>query len=398
MDKYHLVITGRRNTGKSSIANCILGQNKAVVSAVAGTTTDPVKKSFELPGIASLVLTDTAGTDDEGELGQLRVEKTFDALQQADAALLIFTGNHFGTHEESLARAFQNRRQPFLIIHNKSDEQPLSASFREELKQRYQTEVLDFSARQNDSQPLIAAIGRLIRIPEQQSLLSGLVRPGETVLLVTPIDAAAPTGRLILPQVQVLRAALDHHCLCLVIQPAELPEVMRRPHFHPDLVITDSQVFSEVSELLPPSIRLTSFSIILAHHKGNFKPYLQGTRCIGSLCNGDRILILESCSHHVSCEDIGRVKIPALLRRSTGKSLTFDFVAGLDHIQRPFTDYALLIQCGGCMATATQLRRRLQPALDAGIPVSNYGMAIAWALGIFERSVAPFQDSAEFRS
>lgn len=392
MDKFHLVITGRRNTGKSSIINCILGQNKAIVSAIAGTTTDPVKKSFEIPGVASVVLIDTAGTDDTGELGHLRIAKTFETLKQADAALLVFTGNDFGSYEERLAREFQTRNQPFLLVHNKSDESPLQPALREKLKKKYQTGILDFSVLRDASRTLIPAISGLIRIPGDNSLLGGRIMQGQIVLLVTPIDSEAPTGRMILPQVQMLRDALDHHCICIIVQPDELPEVMKRPAFLPDLVITDSQAFAAVSAQIPETIPLTSFSIVLARHKGNFGHYLQGTRQIASLRDGDRILILESCSHHVSCEDIGRVKIPALLRKSTGKKLDFDFVAGLDSIGRPFTDYALIIQCGGCMVTRTQLRHRLQPAIDAGIPVSNYGMVIAWTLGIFERAVAFFAE------
>lgn len=392
MDKFHLVITGRRNTGKSSIINCILGQNKAVVSAIAGTTTDPVKKSFEIPGVASVVLIDTAGIDDTGELGHLRIAKTFETLKQADAALLVFNGNDFGSYEERLAKEFQTRHQPFLLIHNKSDESPLQPALREELKKKYQTGILDFSVLRDDSRILISAISGLIRIPGDISLLGGRIMQGQIVLLVTPIDSEAPTGRMILPQVQMLRDALDHHCICIIVQPDELPEVMKRPAFLPDLVITDSQAFAAVSAQIPETIPLTSFSIVLARHKGNFEHYQQGTRKIASLRDGDRILMLESCSHHVSCEDIGRVKIPALLRKSTGKKLDFDFVSGLDSIGRPFTDYALIIQCGGCMVTRTQLRHRLQPAIDAGIPVSNYGMVIAWTLGIFERAVAFFAE------
>lgn len=392
MDKYHIVITGRSNTGKSSLINRILGQNKAVVSPIAGTTTDPVKKSYEIPGLASLVLIDTAGTDDTGELGRLRTAKTFDTLKQADAALLVFSGNRFGIYEETLIKEFKTRNQPFLLIHNKADESPLRPDLGQVLKEKYRTGVVDFSARRDDPRILIEAIRQLLRVPARESLLGPRIQQGQIVLLVTPIDSEAPTGRMILPQVQLLRDALDHHCICIVVQPDELSDVMNRSAFRPDLVITDSQAFARVAGLIPDAIPLTSFSIVMAHHKGNFQHYLQGTRQLASLHDGDRILMLESCSHHISCEDIGRVKIPALLRKSTGKVLDFDFVAGLDGIERPFTDYSLIIQCGGCMVTRTQLHHRLQPAIDAGIPVSNYGMAIAWTLGIFERAVAFFED------
>ena len=347
MDKFHLVITGRRNTGKSSIVNTILQQDKAVVSPIAGTTTDPVKKSYEIPGVASVVLIDTAGTDDEGELGELRVKKTFETIRQADAALLVITGNRFGHFEEILTEEFQKLNLPFLIVHNKSDLEPLQEQLREKLLQKYGTPVIGFSTCQAKS-------------------------------------------RMILPQVQMLREILDRHGIGIVVQPEEITTYFQRNSLRPDLVITDSQVFGKIAPWIPQDIPFTSFSIILAHHKGNFDRYLAGTSRIPELKDGDRILLLESCSHHVSCEDIGRVKIPALLRKYTGKQLEFDHIAGLDRIERPITDYALIIQCGGCMITATQLRHRLQPAIDARIPVSNYGMTIAWLQGIFDRATQVF--------
>ena len=390
MDKFHLVITGRRNTGKSSIANTILQQDKAVVSPIAGTTTDPVKKSYEIPGVASVVLIDTAGTDDEGELGELRVKKTFETIRQADAALLVITGNRFGHFEEIRTEEFQKLKLPFLIVHNKSDLEPLQEQLREKLLQKYGTPVIGFSTCQAKREMLIQKIGTLVNRQNSSSLLGDLVCPGQMVMLVTPIDSEAPTGRMILPQVQMLREILDRHGIGIVVQPEEITTYFQRNSLRPDLVITDSQVFGKIAPWIPQDIPFTSFSIILAHHKGNFDRYLTGTSRIPELKDGDRILLLESCSHHVSCEDIGRVKIPALLRKYTGKQLEFDHIAGLDRIERPITDYALIIQCGGCMITATQLRHRLQPAIDARIPVSNYGMTIAWLQGIFDRATQVF--------
>lgn len=391
MDKVHIVITGRRNTGKSSLINCILGQNKAVVSEVAGTTTDPVKKSFELPGIASIVFTDTAGIDDEGDLGLLRINKTYEAIRQADVAILVITDNIFSSYEEELIREFQNLSLPFIILHNQSDRVKLLPSLQQKLKEAYQAEIIPFSTLYTNPEILIDSLRQLIGKRDNLSLLGGLIEPGQVVMLVTPIDSEAPTGRMILPQVQMLRDILDNQCISIVLQPQEIPAFFSRTDLMPDLVVTDSQAFSKVAPLIPSSVALTSFSIVLAHHKGNFQNYLQGTRHIENLHNGNRILMLESCSHHVSCEDIGRVKIPALLKKYTGKQLEFDFIAGLDQIKRPFTDYALIIQCGGCMVTARQLRNRLMPAIHSGIPVSNYGMTIAYVLGIFERATQPFQ-------
>ena len=391
MDKVHIVITGRRNTGKSSLINCILGQNKAVVSEVAGTTTDPVKKSFELPGITSIVFTDTAGIDDEGDLGLLRINKTYEAIRQADVAILVITDNIFSSYEEELIREFQNLSLPFIILHNQSDRVKLLPSLQQKLKEAYQAEIIPFSTLYTNPEILIDSLRQLIGKRDNLSLLGGLIEPGQVVMLVTPIDSEAPTGRMILPQVQMLRDILDNQCISIVLQPQEIPAFFSRTDLMPDLVVTDSQAFSKVAPLIPSSVALTSFSIVLAHHKGNFQNYLQGTRHIENLHDGNRILMLESCSHHVSCEDIGRVKIPALLKKYTGKQLEFDFIAGLDQIKRPFTDYALIIQCGGCMVTARQLRNRLMPAIHSGIPVSNYGMTIAYVLGIFERATQPFQ-------
>ncbi len=393
MEKFHLVITGRRNTGKSSLINFILGQNKAVVSDVAGTTTDPVKKSFEIPGFASLVLIDTAGIDDTGELGKLRIQKTYEALKQADAAILVISNNQFGEYEKKLIQEFQASGQAFFIVHNQSDRNKLAPGLKQELECKYKVTVIDFSTRQTEQEPLLSVIRSLLNKPVSRSPLSALIRPGQIILLVTPIDSEAPTGRMILPQVQMLRDILDNHCISIVVQPEEIPAFFSRTGFRPDLVITDSQAFAKVASLIPENIPLTSFSIVLAHHKGNFDKYLEGTGHIEKLEDDDRILMLESCSHHVSCEDIGRVKIPALLRKYTGKHLEFDFIAGLDQIKRPFTDYALIIQCGGCMITTQQLRNRLKPAIDQNIPVSNYGMTIAYIQGIFQRATAPFQKS-----
>ena len=390
MDKVHIVIAGRRNTGKSSLINCIIGQEKAVVSDIAGTTTDPVKKSYEIPGVASVVFIDTAGIDDEGTLGQLRIGKTLDAIRQADAAILVISHNRFGEEEEKLMAEFQKSRQPFLVLHNQSDLEPLAESLRHEIKTRWHAEILPFSTLQPERETLMKAIAQLVGKPEQRSLLGDIIRPGQLILLVTPIDSEAPTGRLILPQVKMLRDILDNHCMSIVLQPEEIPTFFARTPIRPDLVVTDSQVFGIVARQIPPEIPLTSFSIVFARHKGNFAHYVEGTPHISRLQDGDRILMLESCSHHVSCEDIGRIKIPSLLRKHTGKQLEFDFIAGLDRIPRPFTDYALIIQCGGCMVTSRQLRNRLQPAIDAGIPVSNYGMALAWMQGIFQRATAPF--------
>lgn len=391
MEKRYIVITGRRNNGKSSLINALTGQETAIVSDIPGTTTDPVKKSYEIPEMASVVFVDTAGIDDDGELGEKRVLKTEKALSQADLAILVITGNRFETPEKRLVEMFQSLKLPFLIIHNKSDLTPLNQGLKEVLERTYDVPVLDFIASgSSDTTLLMEAIREVLPSATSRSLIGDLIQKGDLVMLVTPIDAEAPHGRLILPQVQMIRDILDNACICILLQPDEMMPFLDKTGITPRLVITDSQAFKDVAPLLPDGVPLTSFSIILARHRGNFDVCLKGTTHIDKLKDGDRVLMLESCSHHVSCEDIGRIKIPALLRKYTGKSLEFDFVAGLDPIRQPLSGYALAIQCGGCMVTSRQLQNRLQPIVDAGIPVSNYGMAIAWLQGIFQRTIAPF--------
>lgn len=391
MEKRYIILCGRRNVGKSSLINALTGQETAIVSEAAGTTTDPVRKAYEISGFAPVVFIDTAGIDDDGELGEKRQRKTLEAIPQADIALLVFTDNRFGKEERRLASLFQKYAIPFLLLHNKSDQTPLTSRLKEELEKKYRTAVIDFSAL-HGQQPevIIRAIKNLMPSSQPGSLLEGLVCKNDTVILVAPMDSEAPTGRLILPQVQTLRELLDRHCIGITVQPEELAALLQAPAPAPRLVITDSQVFGQVAATVPPHIPLTSFSILLARQKGDFQKFIEGTSRIPRLQDGDRVLMLESCSHHVSCEDIGRVKIPALLQKRTGRKLNFDCVAGLSAIPRPLTDYALVIQCGGCMITSRQLQTRLRPAIEAGIPVSNYGMTLAWLQGIFERATAPF--------
>ncbi len=390
MNKLNIVITGRRNTGKSSLINNILAQEKVIVSDVAGTTTDPVKKSYEIPGFATIVFTDTAGIDDEGALGQLRIDKSFDAIKQADAAFVVFSGNDFGSYEHQLVRTFKNYETPFLIIHNKSDLIPLQKELKKRLEVQYHTSVIDFSTHTDKNDLLIESIKKLVRQPATTSLIGDLLHEGDIVMLVTPVDSEAPTGRIILPQVQMIRDILDNKCINIVLQPGEIKAFIQKTNIIPQLVITDSQAFKQVAELIPENVPLTSFSIVLARQKGYFNHYCSGIGQVELLKDNDRILMLESCSHHTSCEDIGRVKIPAMLRKYTGKNIEFEFIAGLDQVRRPVTDYAMIIQCGGCMITSKQLKNHLQPAIDAGIPISNYGMVIAYVQGIFKRAVKPF--------
>jgi len=394
----HIGIFGRRNQGKSSIINAIAGQEIAIVSEYAGTTTDPVRKTIEINGIGPVVLIDTAGADDTGELGAKRVSKTIEAIKQCDLALLVISNNQFGDEETLLISRFEDEAVPYLIVHNKNAQEKLNPKTIGKLTSRLgQQVIIDFSATTRKGiENLITALRKAV--PEtayrSTSLVGDLLKYGDTVLLITPIDIEAPEGRLILPQVQVIRDILDNDGIAVVCKERETDVYIRRMNPKPALAITDSQIFLKADAMIPPEIPLTSFSILLARQKGDFEHYLQGTPAIASLKDGDRILLLESCTHHVSCDDIGRVKIPRWLTAYTGKKLDYEVVAGLNKLPRPINEYALVIQCGGCVLTRRQLVGRLKPAVDAGIPVTNYGMAIAWVQGIYRRAVAPFLKEA----
>ena len=378
-------IYGRTNSGKSSIINKLTGQSIAIVSEQAGTTTDPVKKSIEIFGIGPVVLIDTAGIDDTSELGKKRVEKTYQTLKEVDCALLVITGNQFGEPEIQLIEQFKEYAVPFIIVHNKADETRLDAPLQQLIENQYNTKILIFSTLCDNSQVIVDALKTAI--PEsaftKASMLGGFIKPNDVVVLVTPIDDEAPEGRLILPQVMAIRDALDNDCICVVLKETNLQQyfdTMPRP----DLVVTDSQVFGYVNKIVPDEVRLTSFSILLARLRGDYENYLKGTPHLSELKDGDKILMLESCTHEISCGDIGRVKLPAMIRKFTGKNIEFDYVAGLSPISN-IHQYAMAIQCGGCVATRKQLINRTNLAVKAGVPISNYGMAIAYMTGVLGR-------------
>ncbi len=391
--KPHIGIYGRRNNGKSSLINCLAGQDIAIVSDHAGTTTDPVKKSFEITGFGPVILVDTAGIDDSGELGSKRVDRTLRTLDIIDLALLIVTENSWGEFEDDLISRFRTQDIPFIIIHNKSDITVPSPEFMSEILEKTGTKLFEFSAvDRRNYEKLIDLIRETI--PEHSyrtpTLLGDLINYGDVVILITPIDVEAPAGRLILPQVQAIRDILDNDAVAIVLKEREVDAFLKKTKIRPALAVTDSQVFVKADASIPHDIPLTSFSILLARFKGDFENYLKGTPKISDLKDGDRVLLLESCTHHVACDDIGRTKIPRWISNFTGKKIEYDVVAGLDILPRPITDYSLLIQCGGCMITRRQLHNRLQPAIKAGIPVTNYGMAIAYVQGIYKRAIAPF--------
>ena len=376
--KPHIGIYGRTNNGKSTLINKLTGQSIAIVSEQAGTTTDPVKKSIEIFGIGPVILIDTAGIDDTTKLGQQRMEKTYQTLKEIDCAILVLADNQFGEPETKLIEQFNEYALPFIVVNNLFSDVVRS-------------DAINLNILNDNLQPIVDALKKAI--PEsaykKTSMLDGIVKPNDVVVLVTPIDDEAPEGRLILPQVMAIRNALDNDCICTVLKETNLKQYFDSNMPRPSLVVTDSQAFAMVSKIVPEEVRLTSFSILLARLRGDFENYLKGTPRLADLKDGDKILMLESCTHEISCGDIGRVKLPNLIRKFTGKNIQFDYVAGLAPIN-DIHQYAMAIQCGGCVATRKQLFNRTNLAVKAGIPISNYGMAIAFMTGIFARATNLF--------
>ncbi len=387
----HIGIFGNRNAGKSSLINAMAEQDIAIVSQIPGTTTDPVKKSIEIKDIGSVILIDTAGIDDIGNIGEKRINKTIKTISEIDLAILVTNGNTLNKHEKELIKKFKEENLPFFIIRNKTDITPVNDTAELDFNNE---KVILFSAKnatQKDCKEIFETIKEMLppssyTVP---SLLGDIITQGDLIVLVTPIDEEAPEGRLILPQVQTIRDILDNDAIAIVVKERELDVVFSRYNINPKLVITDSQAFNKVAATVPNDILLTSFSIVLARLKGDFYAYIEGTPKISELKDGDKILLLESCTHQVSCEDIGRVKIPRWIRNFTGKKLDFKVVSGLNDLPN-LSDYAMVIQCGGCIVTRKQLQSRIQPAINAGISVSNYGMTIAYVQGVFHRAIQPF--------
>jgi [FeFe] hydrogenase H-cluster maturation GTPase HydF len=397
-------VFGRRNSGKSSLINTLSGEQVAIVSETPGTTTDPVKKRMEIFGIGPCVFIDTAGIDDEGDLGEQRIAKTRQVILQIDLAILLYTNNEIGRFELELLERFKENNIPVIIVHNQSDIISMDKELALEITAKHGFDVLEFSSGMLDEQEQKVAVEQLTALivrglPQsafaEKGLFEGLVEKDDLVVLVVPIDSEAPEGRIILPQVNAIRDILDRGGVSVVLQPAALENYFKGNNKKVKLIVTDSQAFEIVSKSVPANIPLTGFSVLLARSKADFENYLKGTPKIDDLKDGDRILILESCSHHSSCDDIGRVKIPRLIMNRTGKKIVFDVVAGLDNIPSPIKDYALVVQCGGCMITQRQLMMRLNPAVKNSIPVTNYGMTIAWCVGIYERAIAPFLKQTE---
>lgn len=368
-NKPHIGIFGRCNAGKSSLLNFIVGAPAAIVSPESGTTTDVVRKSYEILGFAPVIFIDTAGIDDCSELGQKRIARTVEAMHQIDLALLVY--REWGKPEGRLLKQLCDAGVPVVVVHNGI------ADGEAEINGDRVITVNALSDDQRQRDALLDEIKR--RLPERSytapSMFGSRVKAGDMVLLVCPIDGEAPAGRMILPQVQAIRELLDRHAAAVVVQSEEIAGVFEAG-LRPALVVTDSQIFPEVRAAVPQEFELTSFSVLLAAAKGDYDLYLAGLDAVDKLKDGDRILIAESCTHQVSCEDIGRVKIPRWLEEYTGRKLCFDTVSGLAPLPADLWGYALMVQCGACMATRSQLHNRLRQAVEAGVPVTNYGMLI----------------------
>lgn len=388
-NKIHIGFFGRCNVGKSTLINTLVGQDISIVSEYSGTTTDTVKKTIELTDIGQVVLIDTAGIDDKSVLGEERKKKTLDIFSQVDFAVLVISENRFDIYEENIIDECKRYSTPYIVVYNKEDLFPIQENLKTEVSLIVSKE--DKSTREKLHQILRQEI-RKLSLERQKPLLNDIIDQGDVVVLVTPIDASAPKGRLILPQVKTIREIIDQHAIAITVQETELGQAINLLGKEKiKLVITDSQIFKKVDSIVPKEIPLTSFSIILAKEKGNFNQYLSGTLRIDSLQDGDNILILESCTHTPTCEDIGRVKLPNMLKKYTGKNLNFTFSAGLSNSFNDIEKYQLVIQCGGCMATKKQMQNRLLPFIEKNMSITNYGMTISYVNGIFKRAVAIFQ-------
>ena len=435
-ERLHIAFFGKRNAGKSSLVNAVTGQRLAVVSPVKGTTTDPVRKAMELLPLGPVVIIDTPGYDDAGELGALRVEKTNEVLNKTDVAVLVYDAFVGLTEEdEALLARLRDRKLPVILAANKCDlvgaaigrpheaeASPIchseqrkesvspaalrAASLPEAATKdggcgsfdsaalrsgRHDRDVILVSALTGEGinalKERLADLGRTAR--KEKYILADLVSPGDAVILVIPIDESAPKGRLILPQQHTLRELLDLHCVPICCQVEEIPAVLGKLNTPPRLVVTDSQAFGKVSPLVPASIPLTSFSILFARYKGQLAALAAGARALSALRDGDRVLISEGCTHHRQCNDIGTVKIPGWVRKHTGKALDFAFTSG-GEFPEDLSPYALVIHCGGCMLNEAAMQHRLSVAARCGVPMVNYGVAIAEMHGILSRSLEPF--------
>lgn len=390
--RLHIGIFGKTNVGKSSLLNRITNQDVSIVSNIAGTTTDVVEKSMELLPIGPVNFLDTAGINDSTALSSERIGKTMKIINRTDVAIVVCDYNGIDNYERNLIEKFNELKIPFMIFINKTDEKYPSDSIIEDLK-NYTKHILLSSVKTDDL--IVFKIKELLvkLLPEDfvnsPKIVGDLIPQGSTVILVIPIDKEAPKGRIILPQVQTLRDLLDNNCVSVVVKESELKSAIDNLKIAPSLVVTDSQAFKNVSEIVPENIPLTSFSILFARLKGDLNAFSQGAKAIEKLQDGDRVLILESCTHHAIEDDIGRVKIPNLLRKKTGKTLIIDNIAGHDFPD--ISKYKLIIHCGACMTNRREVLSRILLASENNIPITNYGICISYCLGILPRALKIFE-------
>ena len=387
-DRIHIGIFGRRNAGKSSIINAITSQNLAVVSKVKGTTTDPVQKAMELLPLGPVMIIDTPGIDDEGELGKMRVEKSYQVLNKTDIALLVVDGNEGLTQcDKDLIEEIKKRKLPYLIILNKSDE----------VCNRYNIEnsIWVSAETKENLWELKERISKLV--PNENmtlKIVGDLLDPEDIVVLVVPIDSAAPKGRLILPQQQTIRDVLEAGAISVVTRDTELPQTLKSLGKKPKIVVTDSQAFGKVKNYVPEDILLTSFSILFARYKGDLAEQIKAVKAIDSLKDGDYVLISEGCSHHRQCDDIGTVKIPRWLKEHSGKKINYEFSSGTE-FPRDLSKYKAVIHCGGCTLNEKEMKHRIAVAKEQNVPITNYGIFIAYTQGILKRSLQAFPEIAK---
>jgi [FeFe] hydrogenase H-cluster maturation GTPase HydF len=385
-----IALLGRRNAGKSSLINALVGQEIAIVSETPGTTTDPVDKHYELLPLGPVTFYDTAGVDDFGELGEKRVQATRKILYRADIVIFVNDGTPFSEPELEMLTRVQDMEIPLLMVFNKSDLQEAAPQNIEYCSLR-NIPFVSLSAKAKSG--ILEAKNAIInlapkRLAEDRVILGDMIRPKAKVILVCPIDSAAPKGRLILPQVQAIRDILDHDAQAIVVKETELTDAIRMLAEPPDLVVTDSQAIEQVNRETPQGIELTTFSILYARYKGELDILLTGIEQIDKLKDGDKVLIAEACSHHVQKDDIGRVKLPRWISEYTGKKLDYDVFAGHDFPEN-LEDYALCVHCGGCMINVSEMNHRIVECHRRGVPITNYGLTICKVLGSFERAIAP---------
>ena len=386
-ERTHIGFFGRRNAGKSSIVNAVTGQDLAVVSDVKGTTTDPVSKAMELLPLGPVMVIDTPGYDDVGDLGGLRVKKTRQVLNKTDIAVLVTDGTQpLQDTDRELMELFRAKEIPFLVVRNKADLLPV-------IPEDTDREIWVSALEGQKIQELKERIARLRQEAPEKRIIADKLAPGDLAVLVVPIDKAAPKGRLILPQQQTIRDILEAGAGAIVVRDSELALTLQKLGRDPELVITDSQVFGPVSKLVPRQVPLTSFSILMARYKGLLEEAVRGAAAVAGLRDGDTVLIAEGCTHHRQCDDIGTVKIPGWLRKATGKALNIRVCSGTE-FPDDLSGIALVVHCGGCMLNEREVRYRMKCAVDQGVPITNYGILIAHLNGILKRSIEIFPELA----